>query len=222
MTHRPRARFARLALAWPATALLAMHCGAKLPDITAPGAPCGSNPQASCSAAMVCVGFGGPEGGCYQLCDPAAPVCAASLSCLPIFTIADAGICAQPAPTGTPCNESQQVFCSAGQVCLGQGACLKRCNLGLTSDCPQLESCVRPSPFQPTVTICVQPQPIGASCSPAKNIYCDNGAFCVFLSPDAGHGQCLQDCTDGGACPPTQSCQPVSEQGATLQLGVCY
>ncbi len=202
-------------------ALVVFGCGSNQ-NTAAAGGACGENPSVACAEGLACVGFGGPEGTCYQLCDPGAPTCSGTLSCLPVFTVADAGICAEPAASGTPCDESMQVFCPAGQICLGEGNCLKRCTPGVVSDCPQLESCVQPSPFEPSVTICVQPQSIGGHCSPAENSYCDNGAFCVFLSPDAGTGQCLQDCTDGGVCPPTQSCQPVSGEDATLQFGVCY
>jgi len=187
--------------------------------------PCGISPLAVCNddAGLSCFGFGGPEGACFQICDPQNPSCPSGLSCLPALSTYESGICAEPAPDGARCDASQLLFCPTGQVCMGEGTCLKRCDPSLTtSECPQLETCVRPSPFQPELAVCVQPEPVGNACSPLANVYCDNGALCVYLSPDAGQGECLLDCTDGGVCPPPQTCRPVSEQGMTIQLGVCY
>jgi len=185
--------------------------------------PCGPSIPAACAdSSLTCIGFGGASGFCYQLCDPVTPVCATGLSCLAVLDSPDAGICAKTAPSGTPCDQSQQLFCPAGQICLGTvGTCLRRCDPAQAS-CPQLESCVTPSPFDPGLSICVQPQSAGSSCSPPQNVYCDNGTFCVYVSPDAGQGQCLLDCTDGGACPAPQTCRSISGQGLTLDLGVCY
>jgi hypothetical protein len=182
---------------------------------------CGPSIPAACAdSSLTCLALGGPNGVCYQLCDPASPSCASGLSCLSVLPTADAGICAQPADSGTKCDQSQQIFCPVGQVCLGDGNCLKRCDPAQANDCPQLESCVTPSPFDPGLSICVQPQPIGGICSPAHSVYCVSGAFCVSI-PDAGD-RCLQDCTDGGICPPNQACQQVTDQSMTLVAGVCY
>jgi hypothetical protein len=183
--------------------------------------PCGYSPPAACAEAdLTCVASNGSNGICYQLCDPSSPACDGGLPCLAVLSTADVGICAQPTSSDAGCDQSQQIFCPVGQVCLGAGNCLKRCDPTLAIDCPQLESCVTPSPFDPGLSICVQPQPIGSACSPASSIYCVNGAFCVSLV-DAGN-RCLQDCTDGGVCPLTQDCRAISDQNMTLVLGVCY
>jgi hypothetical protein len=182
--------------------------------------PCGPSIPAACdSLSLECVTAGGPDGFCYQLCDPAGPACTTGLSCLAVLSTFDAGICAKPGAGGTSCNEGQQVFCPVGQICLdAAGLCLKRCDPALSNNCPQLESCVTPDPAEPGLSVCVQPQPIGSNCSPLLGIFCDNGAFCVSL-PDAG-GRCLKDCTDGGACPPTQACLAIGDQN--IIRGACF
>jgi hypothetical protein len=183
--------------------------------------PCGPSIPAACANAdLACISFDGLTGVCYQLCDPLNPVCTGDLSCLAVLNTPDAGICAQPNPTDGGCDEGQQLFCPAGQVCLGPGTCFKRCDPTLTNNCPQLESCVTPSPFDTGLSICVQPQPVGGSCSPANSVYCGVGAFCVQLGD--GGDRCLKDCTDGGVCPSTQACRSVTDQNMTLVVGVCY
>jgi hypothetical protein len=182
--------------------------------------PCGPSIPAACANdSLECISFGGPTGACYQTCDPATPVCPTGLSCLTALPAPDAGICANPSTNGS-CDPTQQIFCPTGQVCMGNGSCLKRCDPAIANDCPQLETCVTPSPFDPEISICTQPQPVGGSCSPAMNVYCDQGAFCVSLS-DGGNG-CLKDCSDGGSCPPTQACREITDPSMTIILGVCY
>jgi hypothetical protein len=182
--------------------------------------PCGPTVPAACDTNLECIDFGGATGVCYQLCDPASPTCASGLSCLSALSTPDAGICATPNSNGMSCDDSQQLFCAVGQVCLSPGTCFKRCDPTMTTNCPQLESCVTPSPFEPELSICVQPQPLGASCSPPTGVYCETGTFCVTLTD--GGGSCLQDCSDGGVCPPTEICRSITNQDRTLVLGVCY
>jgi hypothetical protein len=192
------------------------ECGTLAQELEA----CGPSIPAACNADLACIAFSETGGTCYQLCDPASPVCDSGLSCLAVLSAPDAGICAHPAAAGGTCDQSQQLFCPAGQICLGAGNCLKRCDPTQATDCPQLETCVTPSPFDLGVSICVQPQPVGSPCSPVSSVYCDRGAFCVFVG-DAG-GRCLQDCTDGGSCPPTQACEPITDQSMTYVAGACF
>jgi hypothetical protein len=194
---------------------LAVQCGTLSQSL----GPCGLSIPAACAdTSLTCVLLNPPNGVCFPLCDPTNPACTAGLSCLAVLAIPDAGICAQPAPSGTTCNQSQQLFCPMGQVCEA-GTCLKRCDPTKENDCPQLESCVTPFHFDPGLSICTQPQPLGSTCSVENNAYCDNDAFCVSIA-DAG-SRCLKDCTDGGLCPPTQVCRPISYD-MMIVAGACF
>jgi hypothetical protein len=191
------------------------------------GQPCGVVGLSVCNSGLSCVLFSpdAVDGVCFMPCDPqsGAATCPAPTHCLAVFADPTQGICWTSVAPGAPCAEAELAFCPAGQLCLGSGegedggSCWVRCTPGDAGVCPvEGEACVAPT-ADPAVGVCAEPVAAGGACDPPAGLFCDTDDFCI--TQEDGGSICHQGCTDGEACPPGQSCLPISGGDGQMACG---
>lgn len=189
------------------------------------GDTCGAAELRQCSGnsggqIIQCIDSGTDAGSrCMLRCEVAGD-CPGGQDCSVAFGDGN-GVCGAPTQPGDPCDQSQFVFCSAGQVCVvvsgTAGFCHTTC--GTVGDtCANGGACISADPCSSSgQPFCVTPQPIDGTCNALNDEFCGTGADCVNLSaPDGGAVLlCKPDCTSGqscatGTCRSTAYCQKMA------------
>ena len=185
--------------------------------VAAAGQGCGTVGLAVCDQGLGCIvtGPSATQGFCAAPCTAGSPdPCAAPAHCLAIFPDPTQGICALSIPPGASCNETSQLFCPQGQLCLtadglDAGNCLVRCDPAADGGCPESQGCLTPL-SDPSVGICAQPQPDGAPCDAATDLFCGRSSICI---QDPTGPSCHALCGQAHPCPAPKSCLQVTGTG---------
>lgn len=155
-------------------------------DLAGAGEACGATEQ--CDPGHNCVG-----GACV-----ASTICDGSASCGYGTECAMVGVCEETRPTGHPCTDDTN--CDPGLTCT---TAIETCEEAPAAGAPCARGRCAIGAFCESGT-CVAKRTIGATCDPALDESCVDGAFC------SRGGVCEADLADGETCMRTVECSSAS------------